>query len=276
MGTDAVAPAIQELPATFAEENVVSSPQDSVHGLQASTHFEPLELATTSRSRADYDFPEGGTKAWLVVFGSFCIICGTFGLINSVGLFQAYWQEHQLAAYSSGDIGWISAVNVFLNLILGVQTGPLFDRYGPRGLIAVGSVVYVASLVLLAQCSKYWQFMLVYGIVAGLSSACLTTTALSVIAHWFEVKRGIASGITFAGSSLGGVAFPLVLRPMFQHLSWAWSIRVISLVILVLMIIGNLCIRGRLPPRKGGGAVDLKCFLDARFSWTTLGVACKF
>ena len=110
---------------------------------------EPLQpVLTSSISRADYTFPEGGTRAWLVILGSFCIICGTFGLISSVGLFQAYWQAHQLSQYSSRDLGWISAVNVFLNLFLGVQIGPLFDRYGPRWLVAGGSVVYVARFVL--------------------------------------------------------------------------------------------------------------------------------
>jgi hypothetical protein len=145
--------------------------------------FPLLEAATSSISRADYDFPEGGTRAWLVILGSFSIICGTFGLISSVGLFQSYWQAHQLSSYSSQNLGWIGAVNVFLNLLLGVQIGPLFDRYGPRWLILSGSVVYVASLVVLAECSKYWQFMLVYGVLGGVSGAFLTTTALSVVAH---------------------------------------------------------------------------------------------
>jgi len=235
-----------------------------------------LELTATSRSRNDYTFPEGGPRAWFVIFGSFSIICGTFGLISSVGLFQAYWQAHQLSSYTIRDIGWISAVNVFLNLFLGVQIGPLFDRYGPRWLVLVGSLTYVISLVLLAQCKKYWHFMLVYGVVSGTSSAFLTTTALAVVAHWFEVKRGMASGIAFVGSSAGGIAFPLILKTALEHLNWAWAIRLVALIVLVLMIIGNLCIRGRLPPRKNGGAVDLKCFQDARFSWATIGVACKY
>ncbi|KAG9229932.1 MFS monocarboxylate transporter [Amylocarpus encephaloides] len=234
----------------------------------------PLEAATTSRSRADYNFPEGGTRAWLVIFGSFSIICGTFGLISSVGLFQSYWQTHQLAHYTSRDVGWIAAVNVFLNLFLGVQIGPLFDRYGPRYLVLIGSVVYVASLLILAQCKLYWHFMLVYGVLTGTSSAFLTTTALAVVAHWFERKRGMASGIAFVGSSVGGIIFPMVLKSTLSRLSWAWSVRVVALIVGVLLVVGNTTVKGRLPPRKNGGAVDLRCFLDARFSWATLGVAC--
>lgn len=235
----------------------------------------PIETTTTSRSRNDYTFPEGGFRAWLVIFGSFWIIAGTFGLISSVGLFQAYWQTHQLSTYTTRDIGWISAVNVFLNLFLGVQIGPLFDRYGPRWLILSGSVVYVVALVLLAECRKYWQFMLVYGVLGGVSSAFLTTTALAVVAHWFERKRGLASGIAFVGSSVGGIMFPLILKSVLARRSWAWSLRIIALIVLGMMVVGNLCIRGRLPPRKNGGAVDLRCFQDARFSWATVGVSCE-
>ena len=242
---------------------------------QNPTLFQDSEPTATSLSRADYTFPEGGRRAWLVVFGSFCFTTGTFGLTSSVGLFQTYWQAHQLSSYPSRTIGWIAAVNVFLNLFLGVQIGPLFDRYVPRWLLLSGSVVYVASLVLLAECKRYWQLMLVYGILNGASSAFLTTVALSVIAHWFERRRGIASGITFVGSSVGGIVFPLFLKSVFEHLNWAWSVRIVALMVGGLMFVGNLCVKGRLPPRKSGGAVDLKCFRDARFSWATLGVACE-
>jgi MFS family permease len=242
---------------------------------QPSDVFHNVEPTTTSCSRLDYTFPEGGTKAWLVVFGSFCIIWGTFGLVSSAGLFQTYWKAHQLSSYSNGDIGWIPAVNIFLNLFLGVRIGPLFDRYGPRWLILSGSVIYVVSLVLLAECTKYWHFMIVYGIVGGFSGALLTITALAVVAHWFERKRGMASGIAFVGSSVGGIMFPLLLKPVFQHLSWAWAMRLVALICLILMAIGNVTIRGRLPPRKNGGAVNLRCFLDARFSWVTVGISCE-
>lgn len=263
-----VVPQAHELPALDS-----TSPDETPQEEQGQGEPE-LEPSITSLSRADYTFPEGGFKAWSVVFGSFSIITGTFGLLSSVGLLQAYWQEHQLAAYKTRDIGWISAVNVFLNLFLGVQIGPLFDRHGPRHLLAIGSVVYVVSLVLLGQCSTYWHFMLLYGIMCGTSSAFLTTTALAVVAHWFDARRGFASGITFVGSSVGGIVFPLVLKPALEHLRWAWAMRLVALIALVLMLLGNLCVRGRLPPRTSGGTVDLRCFQDARFSWATIGVAC--
>lgn len=49
--------------------------------------------------------------------------------------------------------------------------------------------------------------------------------------------------------------------------------RVLALVVMVMMLIGNVLIRGRLPKRTRGGAVDLRCFLDSRFTWATIGIA---
>jgi MFS family permease len=241
----------------------ITKPQDH----DASLEELPSPLPT------EHTFLEGGLQAWLVVAGSFCVIAGSFGFQSSIGIFQSYWLMHQLSSYSSSEVGWISAVNIFLALFLGVQIGPMFDRWGPRWLLLSGSVAWVASLFTMAQCETYWQFMLVFGIVAGVANALLTTTGVAVIAHWFEAKRGQANGIVFIGSSFGGITIPLIMRPLLDKLGWAWAIRVLALVILVLMVIGNVLIRGRLPKGTRGGAIDLRCFLDSRFTWATIGIA---
>lgn len=235
--------------------------------------FEIQSLNSQSYSTA-MSFPEGGLRAWLVVFSSFCLIAATFGMTSSIGLFQSYWQSHQLSSYSSRDIGWISSTQIFLTLFLGVQVGPLFDRYGPRWLTLIGSVGCVSYLLLLGQCTTYWHFLLCFGILGGVSGAILTTVALSVISHWFKARRGLATGITFTGTSLGGIVFPIALSSILKHLSWAWSMRLLALVELVLVLFGNLFVRGRLPTQKQGGVISLWCFKDSRFVWTTVGISC--
>lgn len=129
------------------------------------------------------------------------------------------------------------------------------------------------ALFLLAQCTKYYQFMLSYGVLAGICSACLTTSAVSVIAHWFNVRRGQASGICFIGSSVGGVIFPLTLQPMLDRFGWTWTVRIVAFVILGVLTVANFCIRGRLPTKRTGGTIELRAFADARFSWATVGIA---
>ncbi|KAK4675423.1 hypothetical protein QC764_504130 [Podospora pseudoanserina] len=231
--------------------------------------------------------PEGGLQAWLTVAGSFCITTAVYGLSNSVGVIQPYWAQHHLSSFPIQDIAWISGANIFLCLFLGVQVGPWFDRFGPRWLLMAGSLVYLAGLVGLgflpeesdvhvrqgvrAPGVMYGLLMLLWAIVMGSGAALCCTVALSVLAHWFEKKRGLAAGIVFVGSSVGGAAFPLVLRTTLPKLGWAWSMRILALIVASLLSIGNILIKGRIKGRRGSGAINFACFRDASFLWTTVG-----
>lgn len=53
--------------------------------------------------------PDGGTKAWLCVLGGFCTLFCSFGWINCIGVFQNYYQTHQLKEYSPSTIAWVSS-----------------------------------------------------------------------------------------------------------------------------------------------------------------------
>lgn len=64
-------------------------------------------------------YPEGGRRAWLVVGGAFSGMMAAFGVVNSMGVFQAYLVTHQLAGYSEGAVGWIFGVHVFLVRMIG-------------------------------------------------------------------------------------------------------------------------------------------------------------
>ncbi|KAK4203195.1 putative monocarboxylate transporter [Triangularia verruculosa] len=253
----------------------------------------PVDLEhTTMEKRPMVDSPpEGGLHAWLTVLGSFCITTAVYGLSNSVGVIQPYWAEYQLSPFAVENIAWISGANIFLCLFLGVQIGPWFDRYGPRWLLAAGSMIYVAGLVGLgflpedcdvtarqgvrAPGTLYGLLMLLWGIIMGSGAALCCTVALSVLAHWFEKKRGLAAGIVFVGSSVGGAVFPLVLRTTLPKLGWQWSMRILALIALSLLGMGNVLVKGRIKGRRGSGAINFGCFRDASFLWTTVGCFSK-
>jgi MFS family permease len=128
-------------------------------------------------------------------------------------------------------------------------------------------------LLLLAVCQEYWQFLLCLGFLGGTTSATLTTTALAAVSHWFRDRRGLAAGIAMLGSSIGGIIIPLMLRVTLSRYGWTTALRVLALVTLGCMIVGNVCIKARLRPTLDRKAlIDLKIFKDPRFMFTTLGI----
>jgi MFS family permease len=235
----------------------------------------PVDVEASNRSTGVDDFPDGGLQAWLVLTGAFLALFTSLGFMVAIGTVQEYLQLHQLSDYTSRDIGWIPSVFVYLSLAGGIWVGPVFDRYGPRWLALFGSVTYVAMMFLLAECSKYWHFLLCLGFLGGIAGATLTTTSMAVVSHWFKRRRGLAHGIAMCGSSFGGLAIPLILQNTFPRYGYAWSIRILAFVNFGCMIISNMLMKPRLPPSpqaKKQPIISLGLFGDMKFTLFTITV----
>lgn len=64
------------------------------------------------------DFPDGGWKAWSVVLGAWsCLFC-SFGWVNSIGLFQTFYQDELFPSYSPSSVAWITSVEVCWTLYI--------------------------------------------------------------------------------------------------------------------------------------------------------------
>jgi hypothetical protein len=156
------------------------------------------------------DNPDGGLQAWLCVTGDFCILFCSFGWINCIGVFQDYYQTHQLRSYSPSTVSWISSLEAFFMFAGGPVIGKLYDNYGPRWLLLGGTFLHVFGLMMTSLASQYYQFILAQGICSPIGASMIFYPAMSTITTWFFEKRAFAFGIIAAGSSLGGVVFPIV------------------------------------------------------------------
>lgn len=224
------------------------------------THGQDSSSADSSTDDDDVTFPEGGLEGWLVVLGSFCAMFSVFGLINTAAVFESWFSTHQLSTYTASETGWIFSVYLFIVFFVGIQVGPIFDRYGQRWLVIVGSVLMVASNLLLGLCTQYYQIMLCYSVLGGLGGALLNTPAYGCVAHFFNVRRGLATGIATTAGGIGGIVFPILMQHLLPKLGFAWSTRILGFILLALSVPTNLCLRTRLPLagnlQKNAAAVD--------------------
>lgn len=78
---------------------------------------------------------------------------------------------------------WIGSIQYALVFIPGVVTGRLVDLGYFRIPFSVGTAFVIIATFLIAQCTKYWQFLLCQGIFLGVSLSfmhSLTTRRYSV------------------------------------------------------------------------------------------------
>lgn len=140
-------------------------------------------------------------------------------------------------------------------------------------LLICGSLASVTSYLLLAECTKYWHFMLCLSILGGISSAVVTTVAIAVLSHWFYRRRALASGLCMAGSSAGGAIIPLILRTLFRDYGWTWAIRIIAFIALGCYSVGIALVKGRLPATASSRVmVDFGAFRAPRLCFLAVAV----
>ncbi|KAH8892295.1 MFS general substrate transporter [Thozetella sp. PMI_491] len=212
--------------------------------------------------------PDGGTAAWLVVLGGWCCSFNSMGWMNSVGVFQQYYEAVPLKGYDPSTISWIPSLEIFFLFFLGPVVGILFDKYGPRPLIIVGTFFHVFGLMMASLATTYYQFILSQGICSAIVLACIST--------WFSQRRGVALGIMVTGSSVGGVIFPIMLTQLIQNEStgYPWAIRIAAFLVLALQIVAILTVRPRnkpVPKKMPAGALAAP-FKEFPFIMMMLGI----
>jgi MFS family permease len=174
------------------------------------------------------DFPEGGKKAYLTVFGSFMGLIPAFGMINSVGAIEAYVSTHQLKDVSTSTVSWIFSIYTFIAYSSGIFSGTFFDRRGAFKPMLVGSIAFCAGLMATANATAVYQFILAFSVVVGFGTGMLISPLIGAVSHFFYKKRATATSIATTGGSLGGIVMPMMLRKMYDTIGFAWGLRVLS------------------------------------------------
>ncbi|KAI0154706.1 monocarboxylate permease-like protein [Xylariaceae sp. FL1272] len=221
------------------------------------------------------DFPDGGLTAWLVVLGgAMCLFC-SFGLVNCAGVFVEYYYNGPLSEYSSSTITWITSLQTFVITGTNVVTGRLFDSYGPRLMLPIGTLLLTLGLMFISLSKEYYQFILSQGILAGIGAACVYNCAANSTLTWFYRKRATALGIVVAGSSLGGTVLPIFLSKLIVRIGFPWTVRALGFIVLALCGTACLLVKSRInpTPRPFELWAYITPFKEARF---TIVVAASF
>ena len=117
--------------------------------------------------------------------------------------------------------------------LLGPFQGWLIGRFGARGVIRVGIVVFAVALMLLGQVHSLTTFYAVYVLIAIGASLAGFLTLNTVAAQWFEKWRSTAFALLQTGISLGGFLVPLVAWSLTVH-GWRATALINGVIVLVL------------------------------------------
>ena len=154
----------------------------------------------------------------MIVGCAFTILCIAYGVQFTFGVFMPY---------ISADTGWDRealslpySVYVFVYSALGLISGHLTDRWGPRVVLTAGGGLLGSGIMLMSRVGMLWHIYLVLGLLAasGMSAAYVPCNA--TVVRWFTFKRGLALSITSSGASFGMFIFPPLTTALITMYGW--------------------------------------------------------
>ncbi|KAI1615596.1 major facilitator superfamily domain-containing protein [Exophiala viscosa] len=220
--------------------------------------------------------PDGGLLAWLQVAGSWLLFFNSWGIINSFGVYQTYYEQEMFSHLSPDTISWIGSTQSMLILLVGVIAGPLYDMGMFRPLVISGSVMIVLGFMFTSLCTAYWQIMLSQAALIGVGTGFLYIPSLALLPRYFTTKRALATGIVTAGSSLGGTIYPIVFQQLQPRIGFGWATRVIGFISLATCTFAICVLRPRGKPSTRRSLVDMKAFTEPPYIMYCCAIFCSY
>jgi MFS transporter, OFA family, oxalate/formate antiporter len=155
---------------------------------------------------------------WVVVGAAFAV---TFVGFGSAYTFSAFVQPLQSEfGASRGSVSLVFSLAGFLYFGLGVVSGPLADRWGPRRLAILGMSLVGLGLMLAAGARSLVEVYAAYGLGVGLGVGFAYVPVVGTVQRWFVKRRGLASGLAVSGIGLGTLVMPPLTALLIEIIGW--------------------------------------------------------
>ncbi len=170
--------------------------------------------------------PQPDRSRWLVLVS--CLVCqmglGLGGYVFAVFLkpvvAEMGWSRTAFAA--------VGGPLLFAMALASPLVGGLTERLGARAVFASAITLVAATLIGLSHMQALWHFYAL-GLLLGVAVTGLgDIPAGAVTAQWFGRQRGLALGLVYTGSNIGGAIVPLVAAAVAAGSSWREALRVLA------------------------------------------------
>lgn len=145
-------------------------------------------------------------------------------------------------------------LQITFSLLIILQTffspfqGKLIDRFGPKFLIFIGTILSGLSWILSSQVTHLTELYLVYGCIGGLGTGIVYVGIVSLMVKWFPQKRGFAAGAVAAGYGMGAL---LTTFPVSISLAQYGLEHTLILFGVIFCCVGGIAILGlKTPPQS--------------------------
>ncbi len=169
---------------------------------------------------------------WRIVVAG-CVVLWLSALLwmQSYGAYVVLLQAD--FGWSKTILGFAFALTRIESGILGPVQGWLVDRFGPRLIMSIGTVIFGIGFMLFSGIESLLGFYLTFALMAVGSSLGGFGTLVVSLVNWFTRHRAKALALSQLGMSLGGLSVPLII---FCLEAYGWRVTAFYSGVVVLLV----------------------------------------
>ena len=171
--------------------------------------------------------------------------------MQSYGAYMVLLQEE--FGWSKTLVAGAFALTRIESGILGPLQGWLVDRYGPRAILTIGTVLFGIGFMMFSRVDTLLEFYLVFVLIALGSSLGGFATVMVALVNWFNRHRAKAVALSQVGYSFGGFCVPLLILCL-EAFGWRTTALYSGILVLLVGIPMVQVVRHR--PRDYGEVAD--------------------
>jgi ACS family glucarate transporter-like MFS transporter len=170
---------------------------------------------------------------WVLIGWMFAI--SAIAYLDRVNISIAGHSIQQELHLDNVQLGWVFSAFVAGYALFQAPGGRLADRFGPRKILALGTVwwaVFTAltALVPSSAANALW-ILLAVRFSLGLGEAVVYPASNRLVSAWIpSQERGLANGIIFAGVGAGAGVTPPLITYVLVNYGWRWSFWMSALI----------------------------------------------
>ncbi len=179
--------------------------------------------------------PSGLFYGWVVVLAGTLVMSAVMGVVFNCAS-QFIKPVCADLGFSRQAMSAIQTIIAVIQMIISLSWGKILPKIKLKNMMVLWAIIGPIAYFCNSFATQIWQFYAI-AVLLALTMSMLTVLPFSyILTNWFYEKKGLAMGICFMGSGLGGMILNPFLGQWLTLYGWRMSYRILGVIMLVVAL----------------------------------------